>query len=88
MPPNKPSSRPHLFVRLTEADQAGGKQTAPINVFELIAYKGEPDHTELTLVGGQIIRVLESTDEVDRIVREAFEKSAWAGSSRPPILPQ
>jgi len=68
-----------IAIQLTNASTPGSDASAtpPIDVQRLLAYKSGSGHTELSLVGGETLRVRETTDQIDRLVRSAFESSPY-----------
>jgi hypothetical protein len=51
----------------------GSKISVPVS--ELITYKQNTEGTQLRLVGRKSIQVMESTAQIDRLVRAAWENS-------------
>ena len=60
-------------VALTVAPGESGQQPQPVSMrlSELIAYASDGMHTCLTLAGRKVLRVTETTDQIDRLVRAA-----------------
>jgi len=60
-------------IRLTPVqggDGPGGDQL-PLPAYELIAYSQAMEHTRLHLTGRRTLEVKETTQEIDRLVRDA-----------------
>lgn len=66
-----------VAIQLTTASTPGSNllATPPIDGQQLLAYKTSSGHSELSLVGGEILRASETTDQIDRLVRMDFEGS-------------
>jgi hypothetical protein len=60
-------------VALTLAPGEPGQQPQPVSMplSELIGYSSDGMHTCLNLTGRKVLRVTETTDQIDRLVRAA-----------------
>jgi hypothetical protein len=70
VPAGKPSlSLPTRRIGLTpvQAEQ----HLVSVSIAEMIAYSQESDFTRLNLIGGKVLNVKETTDQIDRLVRVA-----------------
>jgi len=69
------SSLSKRTIRLTRAHaesvQDPAKVTLYLSLGELIAYSQDYNFTRLNLIGGKVLEVKETTDEIDRLVRAA-----------------
>ncbi len=68
-------------ISLTLAQGPSGQLTVKVSIAEFIAYSQNTGFTRLSLTGGKVLDVKETTDQIDRLVRVAACQSN-------PVIPQ
>ncbi|HEV2692919.1 MAG TPA: hypothetical protein VG347_08505 [Verrucomicrobiae bacterium] len=73
------SQRPVAAVKidLTPVQNESGQEVPSFSVFvaELIAYSQNCNRTQVKLTKGRVIEVLESTEQIDRLIRAAASQN-------------
>jgi hypothetical protein len=69
------SSPPAHTITLTPVRTAPFQRQVSISIFELIAYSQCIDFTRLNLTGRRVLDVKETTDQIDRLVRDAASQT-------------
>jgi hypothetical protein len=69
--------RPAQSIHLTAA-QSGPRAGMTVHISHLLTYAEETGFTRLRLVGGRVLDVKETTDQIDQLVRSAATRSAPA----------
>jgi len=80
--PTVDETRAEFVPRIT-LSRADGTDTAVLPLSELIAYSAHADYTRLNLVGRKVLDVKETTQEIDRLVRQASQQHISIGSFPP-----
>ncbi|MGD0614727.1 MAG: hypothetical protein ABSA69_04695 [Verrucomicrobiota bacterium] len=66
-----PTREPNISLTLVGAPEGDPSCTIRILTAQLITYSQRDNFTQLTLTGGRVLEVKESTDQIDRLVRIA-----------------
>jgi hypothetical protein len=63
--------KPSHQIRLTLIQAEPNQYSVNVSVTELITYSQDRSFTRLNLIGGKVLEVKETTDQIDRLVRAA-----------------
>ena len=64
-------SKPNVRLTLAKATEGNASGSVSIPASKLLAYYQQMGFTRLKLIGGIILEVKETTDQIDRLVRAA-----------------
>jgi len=67
--PSRTMNSPTIHLTLKQGAQ--GQLVVGVSINEFIAYSQNTGFTRLNLIGGKVLEVQETTDQIDRMVREA-----------------
>jgi hypothetical protein len=83
---SRPSSAPKIHLTLSQSHT--GQLAVGVSLTEFIAYSSAPGFTRLRLTGGKELEVKETTDQIDRLVREVSRQGySSAAAAIPEIKP-
>ena len=67
--PSRPLNSPKIHLTLKQGTQ--GQLVVGVSINEFIAYSQNTGFTRLNLIGGKVLEVQETTDQIDRLMRAA-----------------
>ena len=71
------SRQPNINLTLKQVSEGNPSGLIRVLTSQLISYDQQSGFTRLRLTGGRVLDVKESTDQIDRLVRNATADFAW-----------